>query len=574
MNKLRYLKITVFLIIFALCNNPVLSQENSQDILLPVGRDNPFAQIPKSVRPVPQARTNPSEIVEEKPELFMQTIMLKFLDARSLMIALENMLSRYGTIATGEENNSLIICDTKENLEKIVAEIQKADKTPQQIMVEVVIIDVQLSDDTEIGINWDILSNKNYDIGYRQNFTNRLGSTIDSTANIGNASAFNTIGTGGDFSVISGTIRHVVSMLQQKRTVEILASPRVMVVSGKTASIEAVKELPYNEITNTSEGGQLSSTEFKKVGVKLNVTATLTEGNFILLTVDSEQNVTVGESITQVPIIDTRNTKSELLLENGQVVIIGGLRRKEMTKQIDQIPILGDIPLIGLLFKYTKTVVENTELIVFLSPHIYNKDEPIPDEAMKKYREIIDRPILSLNDESDTKNNNDILRDTYTKHTDKIKQIRQKINECEQAQTELQKYRELNESKLKEQTVPDELTIKNISECKEVEAQLVKYRDQLKQYLQNHSSATEHIRLEINKRKENERDFNKKILLDRIKYLQQNNNEESAGELISALTSLDKIISEEIQETLDISNEFISKGNIAESQSTSGEIAF
>jgi type IV pilus assembly protein PilQ len=214
--------------------------------------------------------------------------------------------------------------------------------------------------------------------------TNRLGSTIDSAANIGNATAFNTTGTGGDFSVISGTIRNVVSMLQQKKNIEILASPRVMVVSGKTASIEAVRELPYNEITNTSQGGQLSSTEFKKVGVKLNVTATLTEDKLIFLSVDSEQNVTVGESISQVPIIDTRNTKSELVLKDGQVVIIGGLRRQEKTQQINQIPILGDIPLIGLLFRYKNTILNNTELIVFLSPHIY-KDEPIPDDAMNAF---------------------------------------------------------------------------------------------------------------------------------------------------------------------------------------------
>jgi type II secretory pathway component GspD/PulD (secretin) len=295
------------------------------------------------------------------------------------------------------------VCDTKEQLEKILSEIKKADKMPQQIMVEVVIVDVQLSDDTEIGVNWDILSDKVYDIGYRQNFTTRLGSTIENAANIGNATAFNTTGLGGDFSVISGSIRNVVSMLQQKKDVEILASPRVMVVSGKTASIEAVRELPYNEITDTSGGGSLSSTEFKKVGVTLNVTATLTDENLIFLNVSSEQNVVVGESVTEVPIIDTRNARSEVLLQDGQVVIMGGLRRKELTKQISQIPILGDIPLIGFIFKYTNTVVNNTELIVFLSPHIYKEQEPIPEDAMEKYREIKDKPMPSLEKAGDDK---------------------------------------------------------------------------------------------------------------------------------------------------------------------------
>jgi type II secretory pathway component GspD/PulD (secretin) len=368
-----------------------------------IGRENPFAEIPRVVQPTSPSLVQSLEAVEEAPELFIQTVMLKFLDAQSLKDAVVKMSSRYGTITTNVKNNSLIVCDTKEYLERILTEIKKADKTPRQIMVEVVIVDVQLSDDAEIGINWDIMSDKYYDIGYRQNFTTRLGSTLEDEDSIANATAFNTTGLGGDFSVISGNIRNVVALLQQKKDVEILASPRVMVVSGKTASIEAVRELPYNEIVNTSMGGSMSTTEFKKVGVSLDVTATLTDDDLIFLTVDSEQNVTIGESLTDVPIIDTRNTKSELLLKDGQLVIIGGLRRKEITKQVNQIPILGDIPLIGLLFKYTNTVVNNTELIVFLSPHIYKEGEQIPEDAMEKYREIKTRPMPSLEKVKDAK---------------------------------------------------------------------------------------------------------------------------------------------------------------------------
>jgi len=301
-----------------------------------------------------------------------------------------------GTIAINENNNSLIVCDTKEKLEKIVSEIKKADKTPRQIMVEMVIVDVQLSDDTAIGINWDLLTDKVQDMTYRQNFTTRLGTTVEDATTIGNATSFNTTGLGSNFSVINGDIRNVVSVLQEKKDVEILASPRVMVVSGKTASIEAVRELPYNEVTDTSAGGSMSSTEFKKVGVTLDVTASLTDDNLIFLNVSSEQNVVVGASATDVPIIDTRNASSEVLLQDGQVVIIGGLRRQELTKETSQVPILGDIPLIGLLFRYTNTVLNNTELIIFLSPRIYNDEEPIPEDAMKKFREIKDRPMPSL----------------------------------------------------------------------------------------------------------------------------------------------------------------------------------
>jgi len=476
MNEFQYSKIIwlcVLVTAVAVCRQgqaqPMISQ--SEETLLAVGRDNPFGVIfkkPTPTEPNLPSDTNeiadqntPESAVEEIPELFVDTVEVKFFNAESLIDAVEQLSSEYGTIGTDKKNNSLIICDTKENLAKILAEVKKidrpvpqlgvetvtlkflnaedlkaaveglsselgsitsdsksnslivrdtkeniermlteiraADKTPPQIMIEVVIVDVQLNDDTEIGVNWDILSTKNYDIGYRQNvgFTSRLGSTAETTATIGNATAFVTTGTGGDFSVISGTIRNVIHLLQKKKDLEILADPRVMVLSGKTATIKAVEEIPYNEITETSEGGQLSSTEFKEVGVTLEVGATLTDNNLIYLTVDSEQNVETGESDTGVPVVDTRNAKTELLLEDGQVVVLGGLRRKETKIETEQIPLLGDLPLIGFLFRSTSEVVKNSELIVLLSPHIY-KGEPIDDAQMTKYNEITKRPMLTL----------------------------------------------------------------------------------------------------------------------------------------------------------------------------------
>jgi type II secretory pathway component GspD/PulD (secretin) len=270
--KLRYLyKSISFFVTVTVCMFCISarSQQNSDEPKKESesGRSNPFGQLPRLTKP-PTIKVAPEPVetitINEPPELFVQTVMLKFLDAKSLKSAIDNMSSEYGMISINEKNNSLIICDTKENLEKIVSEIAKADKTPQQIMIEVVILDVQLNDDTEIGLNWDILSDKMYDISYRQNFTSsRLGTTVEDATTTGDGSAFNTTGLGGSFSVISGNIRNVVHLIQQKRDVEILASPRVMLVSGESASIEAVEELPYTEITDTAAGGAAALTTTK-----------------------------------------------------------------------------------------------------------------------------------------------------------------------------------------------------------------------------------------------------------------------------------------------------------------------
>jgi len=319
--------------------------------------------------------------------LFIKTINLKFLEAKNLKNVLDKMVSEYGSIATNEKSNSLIICDTKENLEKILTEVREADQTPQQIMVEVVILDVQLRDDTELGINWDSDISVSFDVDYEQKFG--TGTESDS-------SLVTLTGAGG--------ISNVIHMIQQKRDAQILASPRAMMLSGQSATIEAVEEIPYKEIMDTAEGGAgaLTSTQFKNVGVTLQVTATVTDGNNIFLEVDTTHNVKTGQSESGVPVVDTRRANTSLLLKDGQIVVMGGLRRTESIEQIYQIPILGEVPILGGLFKDTNTVIYNSELVVLLSPCIY-KGEPVPHEVISKYNEIIDRPMFSVRPEKQEK---------------------------------------------------------------------------------------------------------------------------------------------------------------------------
>jgi type II secretory pathway component GspD/PulD (secretin) len=523
-------------------------------------------------------------------QMFVETANLKFLDAESLMASLQRMLSPYGSVTVNKSTNSLIISDTRENLSRILSEIERADKTPRQIMVEVVIVDVQLSDGTEMGINWDLLSTTNYDIGYRQNFTTRVGSTVADDGSIGNATAFNTTGIGGDLSVISGTIRNVLAMLQQKRNVEILASPRAMMVSGQSASIKAVEEIPYSEVSDTAAGGAgaLTSTEFKDVGITLEVTGTITDGNNIFLTLNAQQSVQTGESITGVPVVDARQVDTSLMLKDGQIVVMGGLRRQEKTMQVNQIPILGDIPLLGLLFKYTNTVVNNTELIVFVSPHIYREGEPIAEDAMAKFKEIKDKPMLLLPEEAKLKESHDKFEQRVEQQTTAIEQLQLEIAESERAEAELRESRARLEKNIEGQASTNEQLQQDLAKCKQAEdelrerrdqierrieqqsaaneqlqsqnrqgkqeeGELSEHRNQLKQRLEEQKAAVEQLQLEITKRRQSERDVTKRILLDRIRVLQTRNDEEAVKELLSTLHSLDKILGQEIREALDSS---------------------
>jgi type II secretory pathway component GspD/PulD (secretin) len=363
-----------------------------------VGRGDPFGDNFGNSSP-PQ--TNVAADVKapdvNKPPLIVRMVTLKFLNAANLKTAIDKMSSTYGSISVNESTNSLIVCDTEESVNKILIEIQKADLTPKQIMIEVLIIDVQLQDNTEIGVDWDILSSDNKDFSYRQStvYPDRLSVTAPTTATIDSMTAYQNTGLGAEVAIVTSDIRNVLHLLQEKKNVEIVASPRVLVVSGQKAEIKTVEEIPYQEKTDTSQGGLLTSTQFKEVGVTMEVKASVTDEGKILLTVSPSQSVTTGTSISGVPVIDTRKASTTLLMDDGQVVVMGGLRRQDTQITKNQVPLLGDLPLIGFIFSNNKKTVTNAELLVLLSPHIY-KGESAPAEGVARLNEIRNRSVLSL----------------------------------------------------------------------------------------------------------------------------------------------------------------------------------
>ncbi len=402
----------------------VYAADNEIDINS-ITQENPFAQF----KPKQTARPGVASII--KPDLIVETTTLKFLDAKSVKTSITNMSGDFGNIEPDGKGNALIVCDTPENVAKIIAQIRKIDRKPEQVMIEVVIVDVKLDNETEIGINWDMLTNDYRDAAYRQNltFSSRLGAVAQTATNIQNATAYNTTGTAGDFWLTFGDIRTVIHALQQKNNVEIIASPRVMVVSGQTASIESVEEIPYKESSDTSNGGALTSTQFKNVGVKLKIGVTLTDDKFILLAVETEQSVQTGSSVvtggegaTGVPIVDTRNVKSSLMLEDSQTLVIGGLRRKVTQTQTNQIPFLGEIPVVGLAFKATDTIENSSELMVLLSPHIYKGEQPKKEE-LEKFNEITKRPLLTI---PEVKNKKEQEKKEKAEKAKKVKAEREK----------------------------------------------------------------------------------------------------------------------------------------------------
>jgi len=307
------------------------------------------------------AAAQPAEVLEIPEPLETTVLAFQFTDAESLQAAFQGLLGPDGFLALDRQNNALIVSDTAANLETMSALASRIDITPPKVLIEVLIADTVLRDELDVGVNWELSKlNRNNEFSLAQDLIDAAGG--------GGSVTYNKIG--GRWLLDS-----FVRALEVFRKGRILATPRILVISGREASIETIEEIPYQELTQTSAGGQIGTTAFKEAGVKLIVTPRVTQDGRILLTVNAEQSAATDESINGVPVISSRKADTVLLLEDGETLVIGGLRRKETVKIVEQVPLLGDIPILGALFRYTSTQDENRDLVIFLTPRIVTDSE-------------------------------------------------------------------------------------------------------------------------------------------------------------------------------------------------------
>jgi type II secretory pathway component GspD/PulD (secretin) len=362
-----------------------------------VGRQDPFTEAVSLVpldgdQDAPPAGLNSVSVrsTAGRPELFMETVMLRFLQASNMEPVIKMMVTDWGSVAVDKETNSLIVCDSQKQLGSILEQIRKADRVPRQIQIEVVIVDVKLDNETEIGVNWDnLLANSTQThFSSKQTLVNNLGASMTNP--------------GGNIGFVKDGINVSLHALQTTRDIEILANPTVMVVSGQEAIIETIEEIPYTELTQSTGGvgstDAITSTQFKEVGLTLTVKAIITDENRIMLAIEPQQSINTGVAGvggSTVPIVDKRRAKTTLLMDNDQVLVMGGLRKKETRITKNKIPLLGDLPLLGFLFSSDDVQVVHSELLVFISPHIRD-GVPLTDYQKGRLQQSQNLPAVEI----------------------------------------------------------------------------------------------------------------------------------------------------------------------------------
>jgi type IV pilus secretin PilQ/predicted competence protein len=336
---------------------------------------------------VRQSETSNIFVIKKKPDEVQATVsqqlfFLNYASAHALENVVKQKLSKNGQVSTDERTNSLFITDVADNIDKIGAIIKQLDIPTLQVLLEAKIVDVKI--DTKLQIGADITNLARTD-QYTTNpldlyYHNKYDPTgkIEKTSIKPVASYAQTFSPGLQsgsgkisFSVIGNNynIDGLVEAMKRDGNARLLTNPRLLVMNNSEANIEIVDQIPYQERTIAS-GVTTVSTVFKDVGIQLRVKPQISRDGTIILTVTPENSFQNGTTSDNVPVVNKTRSNTTFILRDGETAVIGGLIRESDMKTEYKVPLLGDIPLLGFLFKSHSTEKTRSELTIFITAKV------------------------------------------------------------------------------------------------------------------------------------------------------------------------------------------------------------
>lgn len=302
------------------------------------------------------------------------------------------ILSPRGSAIVDERTNTLIIKDTEEVISEIRRTLQKLDIPIRQVMISSRIVIATDEFTKELGSRFGVTRAASNSNGFGVTTGTFQGADTIASSGINNIAAGGTpqpfdipsgvtaadrlnvnLATSGAaagslaFAVLSGSslIDLEISALQAENEGEVISSPRVVTADRHEAHIEQGVEIPY--LTATSSGA--TQVEFKKAVLSIEVTPQITPDDRVIMDL-TVNNDTIGDIFAGIPSIDTREVGTQVLVNNGDTVVLGGIYEQITRDEVDKVPFLGDLPLIGYFFRHTLESDERRELLIFVTPKI------------------------------------------------------------------------------------------------------------------------------------------------------------------------------------------------------------
>lgn len=288
----------------------------------------------------------------------------------------EKMLTKdVGTVQMDARTRTLLVTDLEHNFTRIEELIRLFDKRPKQVFIEARILEVALSDDFQLGVNWNAFFDA---LNPRSQVAGVVRSPILNESNPGAGTlTYKTI-IGG-----SSALEGMVDALKTVGDIKVLSNPHVAVIDGEEASVKVVQDTPYAqtsaEITGSDTNFVGEDIIFIEVGVLLTVTPQIGEDGYISMAIKPEVSSASYDyqAFRQIPVVKRTFSETTVLIKDAETIIIAGMIQNSDTDQMNGVPFFSRIPVLGMLFRSTQKKKETRELVVFLTPRIITGDEPV-----------------------------------------------------------------------------------------------------------------------------------------------------------------------------------------------------
>ncbi|WP_166419930.1 type IV pilus secretin PilQ family protein [Pseudoalteromonas sp. Z1A8] len=322
--------------------------------------------------------------VEDLEPLYSEYIRLNYAKAEDFADLLKtdrnSIITARGSVSVDQRTNTLLVKDTVKSIENIRRMIETLDIPVQQVVIESRMVTVRDNVTEDLGVRWGF-SDQGSSVGisgslegaegiYNATSTSNAPSISDRlNVNLPTSNPAASIGL-HIAKLANGTLIDLeLSALEKENKGEIIASPRIIAANQQKARIEQGTEIPYTE--SASSGA--TTVSFKKAVLSLEVTPHITPDNKVILDLVITQDTrgdTVQTGTGEAVSIDTQEIQTQVLVENGQTVVLGGIFQQQIINTTSKVPILGDIPYVGRLFKSTSEFNEKRELLIFVTPKI------------------------------------------------------------------------------------------------------------------------------------------------------------------------------------------------------------
>ena len=266
-----------------------------------------------------------------------------------------------------EDSHQLLIQSIQDKLASVADLIHGLDLPKKQVEISAKIVNIDANYEKELGVRFGLMVGHNLGGGV----TGASNSAEESSGASQLATDLPVLSKGTGhlglalFKLTNGTKLDLeLSALEANGHAEVISRPRLMTADGATAIIAAGQEIPYQEKTS----GGATNVAFKKAVLSLKVTPEIVPGGKVLLSLHVNQDKRSSEEVQGVPAIDTRQIATEVMVRNGETLVLGGIYEYERHHQLQRVPFLGRLPLLGALFRYQKWVNNRRELLIFITP--------------------------------------------------------------------------------------------------------------------------------------------------------------------------------------------------------------